>query len=186
MGLPARSPDRLILMGVFGAPQGVRGEIRVKSLTGEPRAIGAYGPLTDGKRARTFAFESLRSLKGDMLVARVAGLSTREAAEALNGVEIFARRDQLPPPSADEFYYDDLVGLKAVDATGARIGRVASLMNYGAGDVLEIAPAGGGETLLFPFTKGVARAIDFDAGRIVVERPREVEGDPPESERGGC
>src|ERR1700733_13334701 len=162
-------------MGVFGAPQGVRGEVRVKSLTGEPSAIGAYGPLTNKGRTRSFAFESLRPLKDDMLVARLAGVSTRDAAEALKGVEIFARRDQLPPPREDEFYYDDLVGLDAVDAEGAPVGRVIALMNHGAGDVLEIAPADGGETLLLPFTKSVAPRIDFDAGRIVVEPPREVE-----------
>jgi 16S rRNA processing protein RimM len=172
-----RAPDRLILMGVFGAPQGVRGEVRVKSLTGEPSAIGVYGPLTNKGRTRSFAFESLRPLKDDMLAARLTGVSTREAAEALKGVEIFARREQLPPPNDDEFYYDDLVGLEAVDAAGAPLGRVASLVNHGAGDVLEIAPAGGGETLLLPFTKGVARRIDFDAGRIVIELPREVEED---------
>jgi 16S rRNA processing protein RimM len=170
-----RAPDRLILMGVFGAPQGVRGEVRVKSLTGEPSAIGAYGPLTNKGRTRSFAFESLRPLKDDMLVARVTGVSTREAAEALKGVEIFARRDQLPPPDEDEFYYDDLVGLEAVDVEGAPLGRVVSLMNHGAGDVLEIAPVGGGETLLLPFTKGVATRIDFDAGRIVLVPRREVE-----------
>ncbi|HZZ21603.1 MAG TPA: ribosome maturation factor RimM [Roseiarcus sp.] len=170
-----RAPDRLILMGVFGAPQGVRGEIRVKSLTKEPSAIGGYGPLTDAGRARAFAFETLRPLKDNMLVARVAGVSSREAAEALRGVEIFARRDQLPPPNEEEFYYDDLVGLEALDAAGTRLGRVVSLMNYGAGDVLEIAPAQGGETLLLPFTRRVAPRIDFDAGRIVIEQPGEVE-----------
>ena len=175
MGGAVRAPDRLILMGVFGAPQGVRGEVRVKSLTSEPHAIGAYGPLIDKGGKRAFAFDSLRPLKDAMLVARVAGVSSREAAEALKGVEIFARRDQLPPPSEDEFYYDDLVGLEAVDAAGGRIGRVVSLMNYGAGDVLEIAPTQGGETLLLAFTKRVALRIDFDAGRIVIEQPGEVE-----------
>ena len=162
-------------MGVFGAPQGVRGEIRVKSLSGNPSTIGAYGPLTDKARARTFAFESLRPLKDDMVIARLAGVSTREAAEALKGVEIFARRDQLPPPAHDEFYVDDLVGLEAVGADGAPLGRVVSLMNYGAGDILEIAPADGGETLLLPFTRRVAPAIDFDAGRIVIAPPHEVD-----------
>lgn len=162
-------------MGVFGAPQGVRGEIRVKSLTGEPGAIGAYGPLTDKGGTRAFAFESLRPLKDGMLVARLAGVSTREAAETLKNVELFVRRDQMPPPSENEFYYDDLVGLEAVDAAGSPLGRVVSLMNYGAGDVLEIAPAQGGETLLLPFTKRVAPRIDFDAGRIVIEPPREAE-----------
>jgi 16S rRNA processing protein RimM len=179
MDRSGRSSDRLILMGVFGAPHGVRGEVRVKSLTGEPSAIGAYGPLTDKNCTRAFVFDSLRSLKDDMLAARVAGVTTREAAGALNGVEIFARREQLPPANEDEFYYDDLVGLEAVDEAGTRIGRVVSLMNYGAGDVLEIAPVGGGETLLLPFTKGVAPRIDFNAGQIVIERPREVEGDQP-------
>jgi 16S rRNA processing protein RimM len=175
MDRSARSPGRLILMGVFGAPQGVRGEVRVKSLTGDARAIGTYGPLTDKNGARTFVFDTLRSLKDDMLVAGVAGVSTRDAAETLKGVEIFARRDQLPPPSEDEFYYDDLVGLEAVDAAGEPLGRIVSLMNHGAGDVLEIAQVVGRETLLLPFTKAVATRIDFDAGRIVIEPPREVD-----------
>jgi 16S rRNA processing protein RimM len=162
-------------MGVFGAPQGVRGEIRVKSLTGKPGAIGGYGPLTDKGGKRTFVFESLRPLKDDMLVARVAAVSTRDAAEMLKGVELFARRGQLPPPSEDEFYYDDLIGLDAVDTVGNSVGRIVSLMNYGAGDVLEIALAQGGETLLLPFTKRVAPRIDFDAGKIIIEPPREFE-----------
>jgi 16S rRNA processing protein RimM len=182
-----RAPDRLILIGVFGAPQGVRGEVRVKSLTADPVAIGAYGPLTDKGRGRKFVFESVRPLKGDMLVARVAGVSTREAAEALKGVEIFARRDQLPPPADDEFYYDDLIGLEAVDTAGATVGRVVALMNHGAGDVLEIAPAHGGETLLLPFTQRVAPRIDFDAGRIVIDPPHEVEDDDQRSQPSeGC
>jgi 16S rRNA processing protein RimM len=170
-----RTPGRLVLLGVFGAPQGVRGEVRVKSLTGDPKAIGAYGPLTDARRTRVFAFEALRSLRDDMLVVRIAGVDTREAAAALTGVELFARREQLPPPSEDEFYYDDLVGLEAVDLAGCPVGRVVALSNYGAGDILEIAPPGGGDTLLMPFSKAVAPAIDFGLGRIVVAPPREMD-----------
>ena len=172
-----RAPDRPVLIGAFGAPQGVRGEIRVKSYTRDPQAIGAYGQLTDATRARRFALEVVRPLKGDMLVARIAGVSTRDAAEALRGVEIFARRDQLPNPSEDEFYYDDLVGLEAVTFAGDRLGRVASLMNYGAGDIIEIAPERGGEALLLPFTRKIAPTIDFEAGRIVIERPDEIDGE---------
>ena len=110
------SPKRLVLLGVFGAAQGVRGEVRVKSYTAVPKAIGAYGALTDKAGARAFVFESLRALKDEMLVARVKGVSTREAAQALTGVEIFARREQLPPPDENEFYYDDLVGLAKREA----------------------------------------------------------------------
>ena len=171
-----REPDRLVLVGVFGAAQGVRGEIRIKSFTGETLAIGSYGALTDAGRARAFAFERLRALKDDILVAKVRGIETRDAAAALTGVEIFARRDRLPPPKPDEYYYDDLVGLEAVTRAGEPIGRIESLMNFGAGDVLEIALEGGGEPLLLPFTKGVAPIVDFEAGRIVIEPPEEVDG----------
>jgi 16S rRNA processing protein RimM len=176
------SPARLVQLGVFGAAQGVRGEVRVKSFTAEAKAIGGYGVLTDRSGARAFRFEAVRPLRDDMLVVRLAGVTTRDAAETLTGVEIFARRDQLPPPAADEFYYDDLIGLTAVTADGAPLGRVAGLRNFGAGDILEIAPADGGETLLLPFTKAVATDIDFDAGRIVVAPPGEVDGEAPPSD----
>ncbi len=168
---------RLVLLGVFGAAQGVRGEVRIKSFTDDPKAIGAYGPLTDKTGARRFVIEALRPLREDMLVARVNNVSTRNDAEALTGVEIFARRDQLPPPDADEFYYDDLIGLAAVTPEGAPLGRVVALSNYGAGDILEIAPEGGGDTRLLPFTKAVALEIDFSRGAIVVDPPREVAGE---------
>lgn len=169
-------PMRLIALGVFGAPQGVRGEVRIKSYTGEPKAIAGYGPLTDVRGARTFTMESVRSVKDDMLVARIVGVSTREAAAALTGVELFARREQLPPPDADEFYYDDLVGLAAVTREGEILGRVVALDNYGAGDILEIARERA-EPLLLPFTKAVAVEIDFSRGLIMVEPPREIDGE---------
>ena len=100
--------------------------------------------------------------------------------------ELFARRDRLPEPSADEFYVDDLIGLDAVTLAGAPLGRVAAVSNYGAGDILEIAPVGGGEALLFPFIKAVVPAIEFDAGRIVVAPPHEVEAHEPEAGRDGA
>ena len=173
---PARGEGKLIALGVFGAPQGVRGEVRIKSYTRDPKAVAAYGPLTDGRGAR-FVLESVRLLKDEMLVARLAGIANREAAAALTGVELFARREQLPPPDEDEFYYDDLVGLAAVSRDGAPLGRVVALNNYGAADILEIRPEGGGESLLLPFSKAVAVEIDFHAGRIVIELPDEIEGE---------
>ena len=103
-----------------------------------------------------------------------------DAAQALTGVELFARRDQLPPPAADEFYYDDLIGLAAVTPDGATLGRVAALSNFGAGDILEVAPPDGTETLMFPFTRAVAVEIDFAGGRIVIAPPHEIDGEPPD------
>ena len=170
-------PDRLIPLGVFGAPHGVRGELRVKSYTATPRAIGGYGALTDAAGARAFRLVALRPLKDDMLVVRIAGVDSRETAAALTGTELFVRRSELPAPSADEFYHDDLVGLEAATPDGAPVGRVVGLRNFGAGDILEIAPPGGGDTVLLPFTRAVAVGIDFDAGRILVVPPNEIDGE---------
>jgi 16S rRNA processing protein RimM len=174
--------DRLIPLGIFGAPHGVRGELRVKSYTGDPKALGAYGALTDKSAKAVYKLTALRSLKDDMLVVRLAGIDSREAAEKLTGGELFARRAQLPPPSDDEFYHDDLVGLEAVTPEGERLGAVIALRNFGAGDILEIAPASGAETKLLPFTKAVAVEIDFDKGRIVIDPPKEIDGESPEGE----
>ncbi|MCB9997549.1 MAG: ribosome maturation factor RimM [Methylobacteriaceae bacterium] len=165
---------RLVLVGRFGAPQGVRGEIRIKSYTADPLAIGDYGPLSDETGAKKFEIERLRPLKEDMVVAKVKGLSDRDAAGALTGVSLFVAREKLPPPDEDEFYIADLVGLSAVTPDGETIGIVKNVLNFGAGDILEIAPASG-ETLMLPFTKEIAPSIDFSGGKIVVVRPAETE-----------
>ncbi len=171
---------RLVLVGRFGAPQGVRGEIRIKSYTADPLGIGDYGPLSDETGARKFEIERLRPLKDDMLVAKIKGLADRDAAGALTGVALHISRDKLPPPDEDEFYIADLVGLSAMSPEGETIGVVKNVLNFGAGDILEIAPPAG-DTLMLPFTKDVAPAIDFAGGKIVVVRPVETDG----SERQG-
>jgi len=177
-----RSPSRLIKLGVFGAPFGVKGEIRVKSYCATPSAIADYGALSDDDGQRRFDLTIVRRLRDSMVLARVDGVTTREAATALTNVGLFARRDQLPPPGPNEFYHDDLVGLEATTPDGVLLGRVIAVLNFGAGDILEIALSEGGETRLLPFSDAVAPAIDFDAGRIVVAPPDEIDGgEPPAS-----
>ena len=166
--------SRLVLVGRFGAAQGVRGEIRVKSYTADPLSIGEYAPLCDETGAKKFEIERVRPLKDDMLVAKVKGVSDRDAAAALTGVALFVDRAKLPPPDEDEFYVADLIGLAAIAPDGAERGRVKNVLNFGAGDIPEIQPSQG-DTFLAPFTKEVAPKIDFAAGRIVIVRPQETE-----------
>ncbi|HEY8160816.1 MAG TPA: ribosome maturation factor RimM [Methylocystis sp.] len=165
----------LVLLGRFGAPHGVRGEIRLQSHTVDPLAIGSYGPLTDRSGAKNFRLLSLRLQGKDMLVARVEGVADRAAAEALTGVELYILRDNLPAPHEDEFYLADLVGLRVETRDSERIGVVVAVRNFGAGDILEVAPEAGGETLLFPFTKAVVPVVSVSEGRVVVEPPQESE-----------
>ena len=165
-----------VLVGRFGAPHGIRGEIRLQSFTRDPKAIAGYGPLraVDG---RAFTLVAVRPVKDNMLVVRVAGVDDRTAAEALTGLELSVDRAVLPPPDEDEFYIADLVGLRAVDFEGVPIGTIVDVPNYGGGDLVEVRPLTGGETLLFPFTKNVVPTIDVTGGRVTIVPPDEVEPD---------
>ena len=164
-----------ILVGQFGAAHGVKGEVRLKSFTQEPKAIGTYGPLYDPRGARVFEIAALRNVKDDLFIARLKGIATRNEAEALAGLELYVPRTVLPPPQEDEFYFADLIGLAAEDEGGERIGQIVQVLNYGAGDMLEIAPVSGGETLLVPFTKEAVPIVDVNAGHVVVVPPVEIE-----------
>jgi 16S rRNA processing protein RimM len=166
-----------ILVGRFGAAHGIKGEVRLKSLTSDPQAIKNYEPLLDKEGTRRFKILSLRPLKNDLVVARVVGIDDRSAAEALANVELFIPHESLPPPDPDEFYCADLIGLIARDPSGAAIGQVRDVLDYGGGDILEIAPQDGGETLLVPFAKKFVPTVDMEAGAVTILPPVEIEAE---------
>ncbi|MEO1328188.1 MAG: ribosome maturation factor RimM [Pseudomonadota bacterium] len=173
------SRDRVCLGAVAGA-FGVRGDVRLKPFTADPEAIAAYGPLETEDGARRFEIRLTGAVKGGVS-ARLSGVGSREAAEALRGTRLYAPRDALPPPEdEDEFYQTDLLNLAVVDLSGAPLGTVRAVQNYGAGDMLEIAPSEGGKTVLLPFTREYAPHIDLAAGEIVVDPPEGLFGDAAE------
>ena len=134
-----------------------------------------YGPLETEDGARRFEIEAVRPGK-DFLVARIAGVSDRDAAEKLRNTDLFVPRDRLPPIEEDDtFYHADLVGLSAVSEDGSALGTVIAIHNFGAGDLIEIAPTAGGEPLLLPFNETTVPTIDLKAGRMVVVPPVETE-----------
>lgn len=159
----------LILLGIVGAPHGVRGEVRIKTFTGDPLAIAEYGSLSDSK-GRSFEITDIRPAK-EVVVARLKGVTTREAAEALNGTELFVARDKLSAgEDEDEFLHADLLGCGVVGPDGAVLGTVTAVENYGAGDLLDIETPDG-RSVLMPFTKAFAPRIDIAARRIEAEPP---------------
>ena len=126
-------------------------------------AITAYGPLESEDGTRRFEIEALRPAK-DHFVARLAGVPDRDAAEKLTNIKLYVSRDRLPPIEDDEtFYHADLIGLAAVTPDGAALGKVTAILNFGAGDLVEIKPAGGGEPLMVPFTDAAVPEIDMAA-----------------------
>ena len=153
----------------------MRGAVKLWTFTEDPLAVKRYGPLVTKDGARQFEVTHVREAKGH-LVATLKGIATREEAERLNGVELYVAREKLPETGEDEYYHADLIGLAAVDAAGEPLGRVIAIHNFGAGDIIEIAPPNGA-TMLLPFTNVVVPTVDLEGGRVVIELPDEIEGD---------
>lgn len=162
----------------IGAAHGLRGEVRLWTFTEDPMSVTRYGPLSTKDGARRLEVSQARAAK-DHLIAALTGVTTREQAERLNGTELYVARDKLPETDEGEFYHADLIGLAAVDTAGTTLGTVAAIHNFGAGDIIEIAPARG-PTLMLPFTDAVVPTVDIAGGRVVIETPEEIDGEEPD------
>lgn len=163
------SVDRVCVGAIAGA-YGVRGEVRLKSFCADATAIASYAPLWLEDGSRSFAVTLGRAIPNG-ITARLGGIDTKEQADAMRGVQLFADRDKLPNLPDDEFYHADLIGLPVYDTGGAELGRVQAVLNHGAGDLLEVQGPGLKATLLLPFTRAVVPTVDLTAGRIIADPP---------------
>lgn len=161
-----------IQLAVIGGAHGIKGEVRVKSFTDEPLAFGDYGKLHD-KNGNKYQVIKARVSK-NVVVTRFKSVDTREKAEAINGIELFVDRARLPQvEDEDEFYLSDLDGLDCVDEAGTVIGFVKGVHNFGAGDIIEVQQAKGGDAF-YPFTKKVVPTVNIEAGTLTLIPPVEV------------
>jgi 16S rRNA processing protein RimM len=168
-----------ICVAKIGAAHGVHGAVRLWTFTEDPFAIKRYGPLSTRDGTRQFEIASAREAKGH-LVATLKGVTTRDEAERLNGLELYVTREKLPATDEGEYYHADLIGLAAVTEAGEPVGRVIAIHNFGAGDIIEIAPPQG-VTMLLPFTNAVVPTVDVAGGRVVIAPPGEIVGDEPDA-----
>ncbi len=175
-GAQGERGDR-ICVGRVGAAHGLRGEVKLNSFTADPMAVAGYGPLESEDGTRSFEVETCRQGKG-FLVVRFKGVADRSAAERLCNLDLYVPRARLPEPDSDEFYHADLIGLRAVTTDGTEIGIVVAVHDFGAGDLIEIAPAAGGTTMMLPFTEAIVPKVDIAGGSITVVPPPAVTGDP--------
>lgn len=165
--------DEMICVGAIAGAFGVKGETRLKSFCADPEAIADYAPLTDEAGARSFTVKILRPVKGGY-AAILGGIATREEAEALKGLRLFAPRGRMPDLPDDEFYHSDLIGLSVFDTGGAELGEVTTVADYGGGDFLEVRLLKKGKLLLVPFTQEAVPMVDLAAGRVVVDPPEDA------------
>ena len=161
--------DRVIV-GTFAGAFGVHGETRLKSFCAEPADIAIYTPLytQDG---RAFPVIVLTGQAANGFIARVDGVSSKEDADELKGVSLYADRARLPHLPDDEYYHADLIGLAVHDTGGALLGSVKNVLNHGAGDLLDIQLTGSSDTVLLPFTLAAVPTVDLKSGRIVADPP---------------
>jgi len=167
-----------ICVARIGAAHGTGGEVRLWPFTTRAEAVAAYGPLQTADGTRAFEIEALRPAR-DFLVARLKGVTDRTAAERLRNTDLYVPRERLPAPEPEEFYYADLIGLRAEDPAGRPIGGVVAVHNFGAGDILEIAPSSGGDTMMVPFLTAAVPRVEVAIGRIVVDLPEGLLGPEP-------
>ncbi|MBU3032857.1 ribosome maturation factor RimM [Tritonibacter mobilis] len=165
--------EDLICVGALAGSFGVRGEVRLKSFCANSEEIEDYSPLfgEDGQTRYTLAIT--RAVKNGF-AARIVDVDTKEQADALKGVQLYALRDDLPSLPDDEFYHADLIGLEVFDTGGTLLGRVKAVQNYGADDLLELHGPGLSATVLLPFTKAAVPTVDLTQGRIIADPPEGV------------
>lgn len=163
------TPRDMVLVGVIVGAHGIKGEVKLKSFTSEPLNIGRYGPLQSAS-GQSFEITKLKAAKDDF-IASLKGVSDRNQAETLKGVELFVSREKLPMLENNETYAHDLMGLDVVLENGGKLGKLIAMPNYGAGDLLEVAVEGNSETVLIPFTNVFVPQNDFTNGKIVVNLP---------------
>jgi 16S rRNA processing protein RimM len=165
-----------ICVAAVATAHGVHGALRLRCFTEQPDDVAAYGPLFDRRGQRLFEITIIGHAKGGVIV-RASGIDDREAAEALRGAELFVPRSALPDPADDEFYYQDLEGLVALNTEANRIGVVKQVVNHGAGDLIEIAGDDGG-SLIFPFDKRTVPTVDLAGRTLTVAPPNEIVAEP--------
>lgn len=170
--------NRVCVGAIVGA-HGVRGAVRVKSLTERAVDIAAYGPVEDDSGRRRFDLKVTGEAKG-LVVAQIVGIADRTAAEGLKGVRLYVSREVLPETQEDEFLYADLVGLRAEAEDGSAVGVVRGVADFGAGEVLDIVRPGQ-PSVWVPFTKAAVPVVDVPGGRLVVIPPSYA---PDEDEDG--
>jgi 16S rRNA processing protein RimM len=166
---------RLILVAQVGGAFGVRGEVKITAYTADAKTLLKFRDLKREDGSSGLTLLSGRPAKAG-LVARAQEITTPEQADAMRGLKLYVDRDLLPPPDADEFYLADLIGLAARDPTAAVIGRIASVQNFGADDLLEIKPPAAASWWL-PFTREAVPEVNIAEGWVTVVRPPEIDGD---------
>ena len=164
----ANDSGDLVAVGRIIGVHGIRGELKVKSLTDFPERFAAGSQLflvTPGGEVRPTKVLGSREHKGRMLII-LPGVTDRDAAEALRGSFLKIEEERLAPLPPGRFYHFQLVGLSVLTDEGEELGRVKEVIPTGGNLVLDVR--GGGREVLLPFIDDVILDVDLEAAKITV------------------
>ncbi len=172
-----------ILIGKIISPFGIKGEVKIISYCEEPLKIETY-PLFDeqGKALKLKISNKNKTIIGTrdgnaILIARIEGINDRNASESLRGKEIFVNRQDFTETKDNEFYYVDLIGLDVIDMNSKKIGKVANVLDYGAGAIIEVkfdSEIKEGAMDNFPFKNAIFPEVKLQEGFIRIDIPEEI------------
>ena len=161
----------LICVGAIAGAFGVKGEVRLKSFTSIPEAIADYAPLLTEEGEKKFDVVITGEIKNG-LSARMSGVVSKEEADKLKGTRLFVPRERLPELLEDEYYHTDLIGLIVQNLEGSNIGRITSVLNHGASDLLEIENKRENRSVLVPFTREIVPKVDIKNSLVIIDPPK--------------
>jgi 16S rRNA processing protein RimM len=161
---------KLVCVAKISSAHGIKGAVKVKSFTEDPMSVADFTVLYNKDASEEYALE-VQSCSQNMLLAYIDGVNDRNEAEALKNKELFIYRDELEDPEDEEFYYEDLVGLRVKLQNGKEYGQIYSIQNYGAGDILEVKLKSDNKKVLMPFTKEIFPNINIKSGSVVIIPP---------------
>lgn len=163
-----------VCLGKIVSPHGVKGLVKILPYGDDVSLLERSGPLFTSEEAADTLSLTLKNPHGKYWLAAVENINDRSAAEKLNGTDLYIRADLRPATDEGEFYYDDLIGLKALDEAGHKIGVIIAVENFGAGDLLEIKPKTG-ESYYVPFNDDFVPAVDIESGSVTIIPPEYLE-----------
>lgn len=162
--------EKRILIGKITTAHGIKGYVKVRSFAEDETLLETGTVYTSEEGPKTISLKLKNQMK-DFWLAEVNGVSDRNVAETLRGTELYIDRETLPEADDDEYYVEDMKGLKVVDGQGNEIGTILDIVNYGASDLIDIRPSNGGQTFYVPFTDEIVLDVDFEKETVTVELP---------------
>lgn len=163
--------SNLVCVAEISGAHGIKGMVKLRIFTEDPADIENYMPLCDSSGKTEFTFTKIAPHKKDFL-ATLEGCNDRNKAEELARTKLYTHKDKLPEiEDEDTFYYSDLIDLAALDAEGNEVGVIVNVVDFGAGELLEILHKEKKKKFYLQFQQEYVPTVDIEGKSVTVNIP---------------